>query len=318
MRNIGIEYPEAGKAAFYELGDPPEPGPTEILIGTRYSGITNGTERHALMGEHGWTKFPGRHGYQHVGVVERVGEKVEGFGTGDWVFYGQYVGHRGWHVQDMSSLDASLTVRLPGSVDRKKCALLGVAGVSMRGARRCRVSPAQNVWVAGQGLIGQFAAQAARALGARVTVSDVNKKRLDIAGKLGAHSVINACSNTAWEELKQQSPFDCIIDACGVESLFLDIHKHKLQARRGVICALAVRDESVFNWHMLHGRESSIEVSCHFSVDDLRVVLHFLEQGIIRIDPVVSHETTIDKAPGVYKALRDRPQDLLGVIFDWE
>ena len=66
MRNVGIEFPSQGRMAFCELGEPPPVGPGQALLGTLYSGITNGTERHALMGDHGYGGgYQGRHGYQH-------------------------------------------------------------------------------------------------------------------------------------------------------------------------------------------------------------------------------------------------------------
>jgi 3-hydroxyethyl bacteriochlorophyllide a dehydrogenase len=322
MRNVGIEYPARGEMRFYDLGSPEQLKPTELLMRTHYSGITNGTERHAMLAEYGWKVFPGRHAYQHVGTIEAVGSQVQGFKPGDWVFLGRYVGHRGWHVQDVAWAhvlwyDSHLCTVLPGDVDCKSCALLGVGGVAMRGIRRCRVGPAQNVWVAGAGLIGQFAAQSARAVGARVTVSDVNERRLSVAKELGAHRVVNACEANSAGLLKEGGPYDCIVDACGVESLFLDIHEAGLLAYRGVIAALAVRSETRFQWSTFHQREGSIEVSCHFSLDDLRVVLHFVRQGIIRIEPLVSHFVPIDQAPAIYETVRDRPEELLGVIFDW-
>lgn len=322
MRNIGIEYPARGEMRFYDLGAPGQLKPTEILIRTHYSGLTNGTERHALLAEHGWKQFPGRHGYQHVGTVEAAGSDVSHFKAGDWVYFGRYVGHRAWHVQDVAqadvhSYDSHLCVALPDDLDRKLCALLGVAAVAVRGIRRCRVGPAQNVWVAGAGPIGQFAAQAARAAGARVTVTEVNDRRLAAARELGADAVIDARHSSAEAALKAGGPYDCIVDACGAQSLFTDIQKAGLLAHGGIIAALAVRSETTFNWSMLHGTEGSIEVSCHYSLDDLRVVIHHLRRGAMRIEPLVSHFVPIDQAPAIYQTLRDRPGDLLGVIFDW-
>ena len=197
MPDIGIEFPERGIARLFELPPAPEPEPTEILIRTHYSGVTNGTERHAMMGDFGYGHYPGRHGYQHVGVVEAAGSEVSGFVPGDVVFFGRYVGHRNWHIQDVEhagpqAYNSHLCLVLPQDVSPEFCALLGVAGVAMRAVRRCRVGPAQRVWVAGAGPIGQFAAQAARAFGAHVTVTDVIEKRIEIADMLGEHCVINA------------------------------------------------------------------------------------------------------------------------------
>ena len=323
MRNTGIEYPARGQMRFFDLGPIPKLKPTEVLIRTHYSGITNGTERHSLLGEHGWAgRFPSRNGYQHVGRIEKAGSEVQQFQEGDWVFYGCYVGHRAWHVQDVVSADARandshLCLALPPDVDRKPCALLGVAGVAMRGVRRFRIAPARKVWVAGQGLIGHFAGQAARALGAHVTVSDIDDKRLEIAKTCGAHRVINARAAAAWPALEDGAPYDCIIDACGLDSFLLDVHVHGVLAHGGVVGVLAVHMETTFMWSMLHTSEGSIEVSCHFSLDDLEVLLRFIEQGVIRMGAVISHVVPIDDAPQIYETLRDRPADLLGVVFDW-
>lgn len=324
MRTTAIEYKAKGQMHFCDLGKPPDLGPTEVLVATRYSGITNGTERHTLLAEHAWANapYPSRNGYQNVGQVEAVGEKVKAFRPGDWVFCGDYIGHRGWIVRDVGAgpsvaPTAGLLVRLPDGLDPQDCALLGVAGVAMRGCRRARVAPAQKVWVAGVGLIGQFAAQSARALGATVTVTDINDRRLEVARELGARRVFNANDSKVWDLLKDGGPYDTIVDACGAPSILLDIHDHGLLGYKGAILGLAVRSETTFHWSTFHGREASIEVSCHFSLDDLRVLFHFMHEGIIRVAPLIWDRVPIDQADRIYEKLRDHPSELLGVVFDW-
>lgn len=322
MRQIGIEYPARGEMCFYELGPPQAPGPTQILLETRYSGITNGTERHALMADFGFGAFPGRHGYQHVAQVVAVGDSVRQFAEGDWVFYGQYVGHRGWHLVEVGSGEASpteshLTMRLPEDVDRQECALLGVAGVALRAVKRIRTAPGQKVWVVGAGPIGHFAAQGARVKGAEVTVTDMAPARLQAAAETGAHRTLLADDARVWDALREAGPFDRIIDASGAESLFHEIHRHQLLAAGGVIAAMAVRGDVRFPWGLLHGREGSIEVACHFSLEELQELIGLMRLGEIRVGPMVWHRVSIEEAPAIYAILRDRPHDLFGVIFDW-
>jgi len=322
MREIGIEYPARGEMRFYELGPPPKPSRTQILIETAFSGITNGTERHALVGEHGWGAYPGRHGYQHVAQVLAAGSRVRQFRDADWVFYGNYVGHRGWHVVEIgdgeaSPADTHLTIKLPADVERQDCALLGVAGVALRGVKRIRVEPGHKVWVAGAGPIGNFSAQAARVKGGQVTVTDVVPFRLEVARKTGAHRTLLASDDGVWQALKQAGPFDHIIDACSAESLFYDIYHNRLLAYRGVIAAMAVRAEVRYPWGLLHVTEASIEVACHFSLDELRELIDYVRRGEVQIAPLVTHRVPIAQAPEIYNTLRDRPQELLGVIFDW-
>lgn len=244
-----------------------------------------------------------------------MGSDVEQFRPGDRVFYGGYVGHRAWHVVGVSR--EHLCLKLPEEIDLPSCALFGVAGVAMRCVWRCRVAPAQNVWVTGLGLIGQFAAQAARAVGARVTATDLDPRRLALARELGAHAVLDAAAPSTDGELNATAPYDCILDCSGADSLLPQVHRDRLLGRRGVIGLLAVRSEVRFPWSMLHGLEGSIEVSCHFSLDDLRVLLHFVRDDVIRIEPLISHRVSIQDAPRIYRTLRDRPLELLGVVFDW-
>ena len=315
MRRIGLEFTARGKVGVYDLGEPGEPGPNQVLLETRYTGLTNGTERHALMCEHGYGggSFPGRHGYQHVGEVTAVGGAVAGFQKGDWAFFGGYVGHRGWNIGG----EDGLLVKLPESVDRRYCALFGVAGVALRSVRRMDVRQGDNVWVAGQGPIGHFTAQAARAAGARVTVTDMLEKRLVAAEKCGAHTVLNAGDDGTLPALKEAGPYDYIYDCCSAENLLWDIHKNRLLAYGGTVGMMAVRDSVTYPWSLLHGTQAKIETSCHFDADDLRVLLFLHEQGLIKIEPMVSHLVSVDRAPEIYDKLVHTAGDLLGVIFDW-
>ena len=315
MRTHGLEFAAKGELRTCELGEPGELGPRQILLETKYSGVTNGTERHALMVEHGYGggSFPGRHGYQHVGEVIAIGEGVTQFAVGDWAFHGAYVGHRGWNIVS----EDDLLVKLPEAVDRTYCALFGVAGVALRGVRRMGVRAGDNVWVAGQGPIGHFTAQAARAVGARVTVTDVFEKRLDAAQRCGAHVVLDARDDGTMETLKAAAPYDFIYDCCSVPSLLQDVHENRLLAFGGTIGMMAVRENVTYPWSLLHGTQGRIETSCHFDRDDLRVLLWLYERGEIRIKPMVSHLVPLEEAPAIYDTLANRGEELLGVIFDW-
>jgi 2-desacetyl-2-hydroxyethyl bacteriochlorophyllide A dehydrogenase len=273
------------------------------------------------MAEHFWQHFPCRHGYQHVARVEAVGERVDSFAPGDIVFCGQYVGHRSWLMVDVGGdrfgAPNHLTIKLPADEDPKRYALLGVAGVGTRCVRRTRVSLGQNVWVCGLGMIGQFAAQAARASGARVTVTDIDERRLAVAAELGAHVALDARDAATEAAIKAGGPYNVIIDCSGSAGVLPQILRDQLIAHHGAIALLAVRTETTFNWGMLHGTEASIEVSCHFDVGDLRLLIQLIQQGAVRVEPLVSHVVPITEAPSIYATMRDDPAALLGVIFDW-
>jgi len=315
MRRTALEFAAKGKLVFRDLGEPPQAGPAQILIETRYTGITNGTERHAFLAEHGYGegKFPSRHGYQQVGRIVAAGKKVVRFKIGDWVFYGDYVGHCGWNLTD----ETGLLLKLPRGMDYKHAALFGVAAVALRSVRRMGVGLGDNVWVAGQGPIGHFTGQAARAAGARVTVTDVIAKRLDAAKQCGAHVVLNAAQADTEQLLEQGGPYGYIFDCCSVKDLLFDVHRLGLLNHGGTVAMMAVRDTACYPWSLLHGTEARIETSCHFTVDDLRVLLFLYERGLVKIASMISHVVAIDEAPVVYDRLAHRGEEVLGVIFDW-
>ena len=315
MRTIGLEFPERGRVAFCDLGPPPDPVAHQVVLRTIFSGITNGTERHALLHEHAYGSFPGRHGYQHVSVVERVGAGVSTFEVGDRVFDGHYVGHRAWNIVDLT--EQSFTVKLRPDADLPAAALFGVAGVAVRAVRVTDIRPGDHVWVVGAGLIGQFAAQGARLAGATVIVSDIDETRLERASQLGAHGVALAGTSGDQTALDEGGPYDSIIDCSSAENLFFEIHERDRLAERGTIVALATRAEATFPWSLLHLLEGSIRNTVGFRRRDLEIVRDWCDRGDLQIDPLITHRVSIDDAPDIYRVLRDEPHLLGGVVFDW-
>jgi 2-desacetyl-2-hydroxyethyl bacteriochlorophyllide A dehydrogenase len=315
MRSTALEFAARGTLAFRELDEPRELSPTEVLVETEFTAMTNGTERHAFLTEHGYGNgtFPSRHGYQHVGRITAIGDKVSRFRPNEHVFYGNYTGHNGYNIVD----ENELLLHLPPEIDRRYSALFGVAGVALHSVRRMRVGPGDNVWVAGQGPIGHFLAQSARSAGAKVTVTDMIDKRLDAARECGAHVALNAGASGTVTRLKDGGPYDYIFDCCSAEGLLSEVFDDQLLSHGGTIGMMAVRDKVVYPWSMLHSTEARIETSCHFEADDLRVLLFLVQEGVVRMAPMVSHIVSIDDAPRMYEMLAGNSGDLLGVIFDW-
>src|SRR5262245_45011361 len=80
----------------YRVVETPDPGPNDVVVATRHSWISNGTEGSFLRGERvdgitPWEPglalpFPMVPGYQKVGIVEAIGREVRGLREGQWVF----------------------------------------------------------------------------------------------------------------------------------------------------------------------------------------------------------------------------------------
>ena len=65
----------------------PDPGPEHLLIRALYSGVSIGTEFALIRNKIAGQQYPLCTGYQGVGVVEHVGDKVDAFKVGDKVYY---------------------------------------------------------------------------------------------------------------------------------------------------------------------------------------------------------------------------------------
>ena len=212
----GVMFVEKGVAAII---NEPMPVCTDdaMLLKALYSGVSNGTERSFLMDGNygaGWP-FPKRIAYQHVSEVIAVGSQITRFQAGDVVFSATYPGHVEYHLVRRSDL----VIKLPQGFDLVAAAQLGVASVSFHDAQRARVRPQDNVLVFGAGLIGQFAAQAARVMGAQVTVAGHHDDRLELARQLGADRVINNATEAGRAEIAQHKPYSVVFECSGGDVL---------------------------------------------------------------------------------------------------
>jgi L-iditol 2-dehydrogenase len=67
-----------------ETGPVPHPGHGEVRVRPTVVGIC-GSDTHACLGSHPFIDLPYRPGHEVVGVVDEVGDDVEGFAAGDRV-----------------------------------------------------------------------------------------------------------------------------------------------------------------------------------------------------------------------------------------
>ncbi len=314
----GIMFTAKGRAEIIDE-DTPVCTDDTLLLRTLYSGLSNGTERSFLMGgSYGGSHWPQRIAYQHVSRVVECGSAVTGFDVGDLVFTGRCHGHVEYHL----ARAGDLIVKLPEGLNPKTAALMGVASVAFHDARRGRIAPEDNVVVFGAGLIGQFAAQAARVRGARVTVVDRLADRLALAGELGADVVANTATAEGREQLAAGAPYSAVVECSGADVLDTIIGtpgRAGLVGRRSHarLILVAGRFDVTYNFNAAGAAELDLLHTQHFDQVDLDQVLRLVARGDIRIAPLIRQVVPFTRAPGVYDTLRDEPSALLGTVFDF-
>ena len=106
-------------------------------------------------------------GYCNVGVVQDVGNRVDGFAIGDRVV------SNGKHAEFVA-VPKNLCARIPDGVTEEAAAFTVIAAIGLQGIRLVKPTLGECVVVTGLGLIGLLTVQMLRAQGCRVMGIDVD------------------------------------------------------------------------------------------------------------------------------------------------
>src|SRR5215218_425527 len=156
-------------------------GPTEVVIRTRVTVISPGTELANLQGKlHMNTDAPRWYPMEQVGYAN-VGEVIAA-GSDVGVRPGQRVYSMGYHAS-IVRLDARERFCVPVTDDLpdERAVFVRLANVSMTTMRTTIAHGGDNVAVVGLGLIGNLAAQVLQACGMQVDALDLSPTRRAIA-----------------------------------------------------------------------------------------------------------------------------------------
>ena len=200
-----VVYTEQGSADVLHLVDrpTPEPGPGEVRVALRVSGV-NPTDWKSRQGGRGGMPFPEIVPNQDgAGVVDAVGPGVDPGRVGErvWVWEAQ-VQRPGGTAAEYVVLPAAHAVRLPDTASFDLGACLGIPTLT---AHRClttfegstgRLGPGalagRTVLVAGgAGAVGNAAIQLARWAGATVVATVSGPTKAELATAAGAQTVVN-------------------------------------------------------------------------------------------------------------------------------
>jgi threonine dehydrogenase-like Zn-dependent dehydrogenase len=167
----------------------PDPGPDEVLVRTRYSGISRGTETLVFQGgvpasqyaamrapfQEGDFPGPVKYGYLNVGVVEEGPSRL----LGRTVFC--LYPHQTAYV-----VPASAVVAVPDGVPAARAVLAGTVETAVNALWDAAPLVGDRVTVVGAGMVGCcVAALLARFPGARVQLVDADPGRVGVAEALG-------------------------------------------------------------------------------------------------------------------------------------
>jgi 3-hydroxyethyl bacteriochlorophyllide a dehydrogenase len=302
------------------------PAAGEVQIQTHFSSISSGTEGWALHNEFTWaaTPFPAVPGYQRVGTITAVGADVDGWKEGDAVmatmgswtaspvpFWGSHVGTANSKLEHL--------FHMPAGVNPVDAAATVVSQVGYNAAYRPSMEPGDWVVVYGDGPIGQFGAQAARARGARTILVGHRRMRLDIAAAHSAdHALLEAADTVEQiQALTGQQHVPIVIDTVQkpqVQAVYMPL----LEREKGQIVYSGFSPEETWaSMADLHKNELTTHYISGITRPRMEATLDLIAAGKLRLEPLISHRVSYDQAPQMYRMIDTRSEPFLGILFEW-
>lgn len=233
---LALQIPYIGKLELVRVPKP-ELRPGTLLMRVAAAGIC-GTDPHILHGMYP-ANLPVIPGHEYSGVVEAVGDGVEGFAPGDAIAVDPnivcgvcYFCRRGKvHLcknlvalgvnipggfAEFCTVPARQAFRLPRSLPLQHAALAEPVGCCLRGVDLAGITSGDRVAIFGAGPMGSIILQLARMQGASaVIVVDPQRGRRKRAEALGASWTLDPAADPVPEAIRAQYPdglevvFDC-------------------------------------------------------------------------------------------------------------
>ncbi len=293
----------------------PSIGPDDVLIQVQAVGIC-GSDLPIFAGKRS-VPLPFVPGHEFAGIITAVGENVQDYQIGDRVAPGLVIHcgeclpcrrgeeslcdnivETGIHVNgafaEYVSVPAKTLHRLPEGVDFTMGAAIDPVASAYRPVKKAGIGSEDLVVVFGPGPIGLFAAQLAKAEGARqVIVIGLRQDadRLALAVELGLTTVVMDEKQNLAEQIRSVSGGELprvVLEATGNAGVFMDCLS--VVDKGGIIVVAGiVHENSVFDFAQVVRREIHIAGSICYTWREFRESLRLVADGRVQVMPLITH-----------------------------
>ncbi len=334
MKAEAVVFEERNRVAFREI-EVPDPTADDVVVRTRFSWVSNGTESSYLRGERsngetpyradGPPVFPRVPGYQKTGTVEWVGSQVEGLRRGDWVFvassrvnYGITVA--GGHVSPAVAASDSIW-KLPENMDPEAASGLVLTQVGYNCGARPPAKAEDLAVVIGDGLVGHWAAQTLALRGARVIMIGRHSFRLRLL-QVSRAAAINANEMDPIEALRQNASVSTegiaiLVDTVGdirAVNETLPLMKHDGH----IVSAGFYGTEGMIDIQKLRRGEQTLHCPSGWSRPRMDRTLQHIARGELETKSLITHRFPAREAKAAWDLILNRRERSLGIVLEWD
>ncbi|MGB6464433.1 MAG: alcohol dehydrogenase [Nitrosotalea sp.] len=275
-------------------------------------------------------KYPLTPGHEVAGIIDSMGEEVEGFTKDEKVLVFPWIGeglcpacrigeenlcdkprslgvyHDGGYAEYLLVPSYKYLVKL-GDMDIDTSATLSCAALTAYGAvKNTHLKPADNVVIVGAGGLGLMAIQLAKAVtGARIISLDIDDDKLKVAKQNGADFTVNSKNQDVIKsimELTNNLGADAVIDFVNA-SKTVETDMQILRRRARVVLVGLFGGELQLNLVTMPTRAYKIIGSYTGSLIDMIELVSLARRGIIK--PVVSNRFKLDQATEALTMLKE-------------
>jgi 2-desacetyl-2-hydroxyethyl bacteriochlorophyllide A dehydrogenase len=306
----------------------PTPGDHDLLVRTRVSLISPGTERAFFLGLPNTAQtYPQFAGYSNIGEVVACGRSVTGWAPGDRV--ASAAPHAAYTV-----VEAAKGLPVPPKLDDEQAAFFNLASIALQSVRKTRLELGEPVAVIGAGLIGLLALQLARLQGALPAISiDQDPQRLDFACAVGADATLTVDEDLPirLSQLCGREGAAVVIEATGQPEAILTALALTRPGGRMVLLGSTRGETAHVNFYRDVHKKGITLLGAHNNArpllessagwwtqrDDQAVALQLLALQRLTVTPLITHRFDWRDALDAYTLLQSWNRASLGMILDW-
>jgi len=333
-KNVTIIF-EKPRTVIFEEREVPSPNPGQLLIQTKLTMISTGTEMSVLDRKddtgkawQSYAQFPFVPGYNNIGIVVDVGEGV----GKDWI--GKKVGTLGAHAQYVLEDEKNARI-IHRDISDEKAVYFTLAEIVMQSIRMGKVTFGEQIGIYGAGLLGQLAAQYCRICGARpVFVMDISDYRLSLLPKDAGIVPINSARQNVKEavlEVNRGRLLDAVYEVTGAPELIPEELTALKNQGRFVILS-SPRGKTLFDFHDLCNAPSFNIIGAHnyahtpietpqnqwTSHRDAELFFDYVADGELDVDCLTSNKVNYTEAVSMYDMLLNDRTKAMGVLLEWD
>lgn len=320
----------------------PKPKDSQILVKVQSVGVCHsdvhvwegyyeGISGQQLKTTDRGVKYPLTPGHEIAGIVDSLGEQVEGFSKYEKVLVYPWVGEGmcpackigqenlcdkprslgiysdGGYAEYVLVPNYKYLVKIGDDMDTDISAPLACAGLTAYGAiKNANLKPDDNVVIVGTGGLGLMAIQLAKAVtGARIIAMDIDDKKLEVAKKEGADIIVNSKKEDpvkAIMELTGKLGADAVIDFVNATKT-VETDLQFLRRRAKLLLVGLFGGELKLSLVTMPTRAYKIIGSYTGSLEDMVELVSLAKRGVIK--QVVSKRFKLNQAGEALQMLKD-------------